>query len=262
MLRTPALYGHRGAPRELPENTMASFARALELGVDALETDAHLTSDGHLVLHHDPEGLRTAGIPVELRACTLAALRTWDVGWGFVDEKGRRPFVGKKHRVPTLEEALLAFPTTHFNVDLKQTAPDMVPATLALLRRLGAVERVRLASFSSPTLQRVRALGYEGPTGLGQSEAIAFVTLPQLLLRGRYKGDTAAQLATQVGPVNLRTRAVIDKAHALGLRADFWTVNEPAEAELLLALGADGVMTDDPAAIAPVFARWRAEHPA
>src|SRR5258706_145899 len=56
MLLRPILYAHRGAAVELPENTLPAFRRALDLGADAIETDAHLTSDGHILLSHDPRG--------------------------------------------------------------------------------------------------------------------------------------------------------------------------------------------------------------
>ena len=124
-------YAHRGAPAELPENTLPGFARALELGADVLETDVHMTRDGHVVVSHDPSLLRSAGVAVDLRRSTLAEVRRWDVGWGHVDAKGGRPYAGGDFRVPTLEEVLATFPDARFNVDAKQSSPPMVP-----LRRL------------------------------------------------------------------------------------------------------------------------------
>src|SRR2546430_2472241 len=61
------VYAHRGASRELPENTMAAFRRALELGADALETDLHATADGVLVTSHDPDGARVFGVARPMR---------------------------------------------------------------------------------------------------------------------------------------------------------------------------------------------------
>jgi len=52
------VFGHRGASIELPENTLESFARALELGVDVIETDVHVTADDHVVIHHDASSQR------------------------------------------------------------------------------------------------------------------------------------------------------------------------------------------------------------
>src|SRR5215510_5737211 len=88
----PIVYAHRGAPAERPENTLASFRRALELGADALETDVHLTADGAVVAIHDATGARVAGVESAISASSLAEIRAWDAGYAFVDARGERPF--------------------------------------------------------------------------------------------------------------------------------------------------------------------------
>lgn len=253
----PILYAHRGAAAELPENTMPAFERALELGADALETDAHLTRDGHVVLSHDATGRRMAGVAQEIRASTLEEVRAWDVGFGFIDASGERPFRGKGFRMPTLDEALRAMPEVMFNVDAKQLEPDMIPALLDVVDRAAAADRVRIASFHTKNLRKVRAARYRGQTGLGQQEVARLVFQPAMVLRRFPVAGDAAQVPLTVGPVRLDTHAFLTKAHALGLRVDYWTINEPYEAMRLLRLGADGVMTDDPARIAPVVRTFR-----
>ena len=62
-MHSPTVYAHRGASFELPENTLESFRLALDLGADAIETDAHMTRDGRIVLSHDATGERAAGVP-------------------------------------------------------------------------------------------------------------------------------------------------------------------------------------------------------
>jgi glycerophosphoryl diester phosphodiesterase len=254
----PRLYAHRGAAIERPENTLDAFARALALGADALETDLHLTADGHVVAAHDATLARTAGSPVAIRLATLAELRRCDVGWGFVDRDGRRPFAGSGARVPTLDEVLDAFPGVPINVDVKQRAPAMVAPLLDLLRRRGAEQRVLVTSFDGAVLRAVRAAGYPGRTGLSLTEVLRLYAAPLRALRALPLGGGAAQLPPRARGLRLDTPGFIGKCHALGLRVDYWTINDPAEAERLLQAGADGIMTDDPAAIAPVFARWRA----
>src|SRR5262245_16835756 len=127
----PILYAHRGAAVELPENTLPAFQRALELGADAIETDAHLTADGHIVLSHDPTGERMARVPLAIERATLAEARAWDVGRGFVDRQGAS-FAGRGFRIPTLEEALVEFPGVRFNVDAKSRHRHMVPKIVEL----------------------------------------------------------------------------------------------------------------------------------
>ncbi len=254
----PTLYAHRGAASERPENTLASFARALELGADALETDLHLTADGHVVVAHDATLARTAGVPVTIARATLDELRRCDVGWGFVDREGRRPFVGTGARIPTLEEMLNEFPGVPINVDVKQRGPAMVDATLAVLRRMNAEERVLVTSFDDVTLRSVRAKGYRGRTGSGPVDVLRLHSAPRPLLSRWPFAGSAVQIPPAMYGLRLDSVPFIGRCRALGLPVHYWTINDPAEAARLLDLGADGIMTDDPAAIAPVFAQRRA----
>jgi glycerophosphoryl diester phosphodiesterase len=218
------VYAHRGACTELPENTLPAFRLALELGADALETDVHATADGVLVTSHDPDGARVFGVPRRIAQCSWGEVRAWGV--------------------PSLEEVVTSFPGVPINVDLKV---DVAALAVELLHRLGVAEQVTLASFQSSTLRRVRALGYRGPTSLGRSEVARLVSLPAAAQRGALAPPgSAAQL-----PLTLARPWVIRRCHALGLRVDYWTVNEPALARSLVELGADGIMTDDPATIVP-----------
>ncbi len=244
----PLLYAHRGAAAELPENTLPSFLRALELGAQALETDAHLTRDGQVVLAHDADGQRMCGVRRRVAQCSLSEVQAWDAGFGFVDERGRRPFSGQGFRVPTIEELVAAAPGVRLNVDVKEPALALV--IVALLRRLRAQDRVLLASFQSSTLRAIRAAGWEGATGLGQAEVARLALLPERVLARWPLRGSRAQVPVRAGPVRLGTRAFVERCHRLGLAVDFWTVNEAAEADRLAALGADGIMTDDPARVA------------
>jgi glycerophosphoryl diester phosphodiesterase len=158
---------------------------------------------------------------------TLEDVRAWDVGRGFIDKAGDRPFACRGFKVPTLEEALIDFPTARFNVDAKQHTSAMVTAIVGLVRKHGAEARVRIASFDARTLRDVRRRGYKGGTGLARSEIACAALLPLRLLSGRFgrvHGD-AAQVPTHAGPLRLDTPRMIARFHAQGLRVDFWTVN-------------------------------------
>jgi glycerophosphoryl diester phosphodiesterase len=233
---------------ELPENTLAAFALALELGADALETDAHLTRDGHVVLSHDATGARMCGVNVEIARATLDEVRAWDAGAG-------GPHAGKGHRVPTLEEALAAFPGVPFNVDAKSRHPEMVARILEVVERARAVDRTLLASFDVATLAKIRRAGYAGRTGLAQAEVVRLLALPARVLRWFPLRGAAAQLPHRIYGVDLGTPAVVRKCHSLGLEVHYWTVNDARLAQRLIGVGADAIMTDDPRTIAPVLAR-------
>jgi glycerophosphoryl diester phosphodiesterase len=244
------VYAHRGAAAERPENTLVSFQRALELGADALETDVHLTADGAVVAIHDPDGARVAGSRQTVAASTLAEVKAWDAGTVFVDGRGERPFVGQGHRVPTLDEILGELPKVRVNVDLKASAPELAERFLEIVRRHDAEQRVVAASFHRGPLRRLRAAGWRGEYSLARMEFVAAWLVPRALTQKSPPG-ARAQIPTHAGPFSISTRRFVEKLHALGLKIDYWTINDPDEAKRLVALGADGIMTDDPARIVP-----------
>jgi len=250
----PTLYAHRGASAELPENTLPAFLRALEVGATAIETDVHCSLDGQVVISHDPTGAAAAGVPRAIRDVPYAELRAWDVGCGPGVRRGRAD-PSARFQMPTLEDALAALPGVPFNVDIKRHDRAAAEAVVAAVRRVNASSRVLLTSFDAATVRAVREAGYEGPTGLGQREILRLLAWPEVALRRFPLLGRAAQVPVSVGPLRLDRRGWIDKAHHLGFEVHYWTINAPEEAERLLALGADAIMTDDPAAIAPVFRR-------
>jgi glycerophosphoryl diester phosphodiesterase len=242
-----AIYAHRGAPAECPENTMVSFRRAMELGADALELDVHTTRDGAVVVSHDPDAMRMGGVAARWRELDLAEAQRIDLGGGFRAADGARPFAGRGISIPTFEEVLVEFPGVRLNVDLKQHVPSMVAPVLELLRRLRAEERVTLASFRTRTMLEVRRRGYGGDTALAQKEVGALLACPARLWRALPLTGRAVQVPVAAGRLRFDRAGFIAKCHALGLRVDFWTIDDPAHARQLIALGADGIMTDDPA---------------
>jgi len=274
------LWGHRGAPAERPENTLPSFLLALERGANALELDVHMTRDGQLVVSHDPSGRRVARAPERIRRSSLSEVKTWDAGFGFIAPRPRawltrlraqrwapaqlfdpfrgRPFVGQGYRMPTLEEVLVELPRTTLSVDIKPHRAEVLEPVLEVIRRQSAEHRVTLASFDAATIRAVRRYGYRGPTALARREIAALFAVPAPLASRFVAGATAAQVPVRQGPMVFGSRWFIAKCHALGLRVDFWTIDDPLEADRLFELGADGVMTNDPAALWPVFSRHEA----
>lgn len=245
------LYAHRGASAERPENTMPAFERAAELGVDGLELDVHLTRDRHLLVAHDDTAQRMTGVAAPWSALDLADAQRLDAGWGFVAPDGARPFAGRGVGAPLLEAVLDAFPRLRLNVDIKRGGAA-IDAMLELVRREQAEERVTIASFHTGTLVAVRRRGYAGETGLSRGEIASLLAMPAVLWRQLPFTGTAAQIPVRQGAIRFDRAPFIAKCHNLGLRVDFWTIDDPAEVERLLALGADGIMTNDPAAILPV----------
>jgi glycerophosphoryl diester phosphodiesterase len=244
------LYAHRGAAAELPENTLPAFERAVEIGVDALEMDVQLTRDHELIVVHDDHCARTTGAQTSWAELDLAEAQALDAGWGFVGEDGSRPYAGKGIHVSTFAEILEAFPKLQINVDIK--GDRSVQVMLDVVRDHHAEDRVTIASFQTRTQVAVRRRGYGGATGLSQGEVATLISLPALLWRQLPFTGSAAQVPTHRGPLRFDRAPFIAKCHSLGLRVDFWTIDTPDEAARLLALGADGIITNDPRAIRPV----------
>lgn len=250
------LYAHRGASAEFPENTLPAFERAIEcVGGEsniALEMDVHLTRDGQLIVAHDDTAQRTCGAPLAWKDLDLADAQRLDAGWGFVAPDGTRPFAGQGIAVSTFDFILTKFRDVRINVDLKG---DSVDAMLGLIEKHRAEERVTLASFQTKTLVALRRKKYRGETGLSSGEVAALVALPAIAWRQLPWTGNAAQLPTKQGPLRFDTLAFIAKCHSIGLRVDFWVIDDPTEAARLLELGADGIMTNAPKAIVHLFRR-------
>lgn len=228
--------GHRGASGHAPENTMAAFRRAVELGAGFIETDLHLTRDAHLVCVHDASLERTTNANVAVKDLTLAQLHELDAGSWFGPE-----FAGE--RIPTLEE-ILVFAREKDIVLFLEVKPEAAwgieHGLVAALRDAQEAARAVVLSFSPGVLRNVRRLNNTLMTGL------LFDTLP--------KGGTSAivERALEIGARQLAPRAdlvtgeLLDRARAQDLQAVCWTVNRPEDMRTLLAAGVDGIMTDFP----------------
>ncbi len=231
------LMAHRGGAAEVPENSWSAFAHTVERGLKYIETDAHATTDGVVVLLHDEDLDRTTtGTgPVTARSwAELADVRD-DSGEGLV----------------RLDEALERFPHLRFNVDAKS---DSVVEPLAELAAANP-ERVLIASFSDERLRRARALAPEVATSLGQSAVTRLVGLAQAPLSAavplaRRVPAVREAVAVQVPPqhrgIPVVTRRFVRLAHALGLAVHVWAADDAATWKRVLGAGADGIITDHP----------------
>jgi glycerophosphoryl diester phosphodiesterase len=248
----PRLFGHRGAAGVAPENTMPSFRRAVESGVDALELDVHATRDGVVVVLHDPTLDRTTDGHGPVRERTFEELRERDAGFHFPGEA----FRGRGVRVPALEELLDEFPRTALNIEIKQAEPPIEDAVVSLLERRRAEGRVMLAAEDHAILERIRRRAPLVATSMSYVEAQEFF---ERCFSGSLEGYAPAARALQIparfGDVELVTPQTLAAAHAHGLEMHVWTVNDEAEMERLLRLGVDGVMSDFPARLVAVARR-------
>ena len=207
------------------ENSMAAFARALDLGLQYFETDVRTTADGHLVLLHDPRLDRVSDATGRVDRTTrqqLSSVRLRDGG-----------------SVPLLEDVLGTWPDVKINIDVK--CSSAVPALAWVMTRTGALDRVCVASFSHRRLASARRL-----LGPGLCTAASPVEVAALVTTGRTAGRAAClQLPARVPGRDLVTDRLISSAGRLGLPVHVWTVNDPAEMARLIAMGVRGLVSDD-----------------
>jgi len=152
--------GHRGCGALYPENTLISFRKAIEMGVDAFEFDVWLTSDGVPVIMHDQNTARITGHDAKISDMTLAELKTLDAG----SHKGAE-FAGEK--IPTLAEVLeLAKslrPTLRLGVEIKDYREETVDKTVSLLKEYGFFDGCWFYAFNARIIKYIKT-AYNGRT--------------------------------------------------------------------------------------------------
>jgi glycerophosphoryl diester phosphodiesterase len=235
-LRT-AIIAHRGASHDAPENTVAAFRLAWEQGADACELDIHQTRDGRIVAIHDPDTKRTTGLARRVADLTLAELRTLDAG------RWKSPaFAGEP--IPTLGEMLATTPPSG-RVFIEVKCPQsVVPELLTVLRASNLEpERTPILCFDARVVVAVKQRRPELPAcwlvDLAREKP---PDVPALIASARSLGADGIDVSDSP---DIDT-AFVTAIHAAGLRLDVWTINDPAEARRLVALGVDGITTDRP----------------
>ncbi|MCB9658115.1 MAG: glycerophosphodiester phosphodiesterase [Polyangiales bacterium] len=262
--QSPYAYAHRGGVQRWPENTLVAFRGAVALGYTHIETDVHLTRDGHIVCLHDATLERTTNGRGLLKELTLSELRELDAGYRFTQDGGRTfPYRGQGVTVPTLEEALAVDPGLRLNLEMKQRAPDMVAPLLDFIEAHGVAERVLVASARDDLTRRFRALrdarGLRVVTSPGARGIVAFWLSVRLGVHRLLRFDfDALQVPVQHGPLRVVDRRFVEAAHAHGIHVHVWTINDPAEMRRLYDLGVDAVMTDCPDVLLEVLGEVRA----
>jgi len=255
----PRLLAHRGMPEEYPENTLISFRNAVELGVDVIETDTHLTKDNEFIISHDAEISRVSDGQGEIKDFTLEELKEFDAGYYFTPDGGQTfPFRGKGITFISVKEVLEEFPHQKFNIDLKDNNPEQVAFWAELINEYDAVEWVFTASQYSKNLEKVRALFPTMATSFSAGEVVKFYLRNKLgglkwLQKKKFGGD-ALQIPIKMFGLRLVSPKSIKNAHALGYKIHVWTINEADAMRSLLEMGVDGIFTDNPRILKKVLA--------
>lgn len=232
------IVAHRGASGKAPENTLASFRRAIADGAHAFELDARLTSDGRVVVIHDRTLLRTTGAPGRVEETASGVIRSRPAGRWFDERFG-------EERVPFLEEVLeLAGGKTGVNIELKFPSRrgdpgPLVRRCLGILGEFRHRESVLVSSFHHGALGLIAGTDPRTATGL-------LVYPPGVpTTSGVRKAGEIGAVAVIYSGGNIRKRFV-EAADTGGLLVLEYTVNTALRFRRSLRMGVGGVITNVP----------------
>lgn len=260
-LRPTLHIAHRGGSLVAPENTLEAFRQACDAyRTDMIELDVHLTRDGALVVAHDPDVDRCTDGAGAIAGMSLDELRRLDAGFRFTTDGGASfPFRARGVRIPTLREALEAFPAVRVNLELKPEAEGAELRLVEELRALGGrtLDRVCLGSADDAVAERLHRAA---PDACHFYPANALTTLVLALKSGTPPSEigqlaplaadddrfTVLDMPASFQGFQLVDRALVEAAAALGKWVNVWTIDERAEMTALAELGVGGIMTDRP----------------
>lgn len=223
------IIAHRGAAGLRPENTLASIRKAIEDGADWVEVDVQETADGEVVVMHDSDFMKLAGVDLKIWDATMEDLATIDVGSWFDPAYA-------SERIPRLEEVLeITRGRAKLLIELKYYGHDfdLEARTVQIVERVGMGEQVATMSLKYPAVQKMLELRPDWRAGVLAATAIGDVA--------RLEGDFVAVSASYANP------HLVASTEAAGKDLYVWTVNDPLRMSAMISMGVDGIITDEPA---------------
>lgn len=230
------IIAHRGAAGIRPENTLASVEQALEDGADWVEIDVQETADGQIVVVHDSDFMKLAGVDLKVWNATMEDLAEIDIG-GWFDP------VYADQRTPLLREVLeRARDRAKVLIELKYYGhnENLEHRVIEIVEDLGMQDQVATMSLKYPLVQKMLELRPDWPSGVLAATAVGDLS--------GLDGDFVAVSAGRASP--WLARSLENRGKALFV----WTVNDPLEMSKMISMGADGLITDEPALARKVVA--------
>ena len=230
------IIAHRGASASAPENTLASIQRAIDEGTDWVEIDVQETADGEVVVFHDSDFMKLAGVNRKLWDVNMEELQGIDVGSSFSSEF-------HDQRVPTLAQVLeMCKGKAGVNIELKYYGHDeqLEQRVIDLVESNQMADQVVFMSLKLDAVNKMKSLRPEWRSGLLLSLSL-----------GDLSGMQADFLA-----INARfaSREMVRRAHELEKQVFVWTVNDPVTMAVMIGRGVDGLITDKPGLAKQVLA--------
>lgn len=227
--QTVEIIAHRGAAGSRPENTLASIRQAVDDRADWVEIDVQETADGEVVVAHDSDFMKLAGVNLKIWDATMADLADIDIGTWFDPSYS-------DERTPTLSQALEAVKDrSKLLIELKYYGHDvdLESRVVRIVEEANMVHDIAVMSLKIDGIRKMQALRPDWRYGILAATAI---------------GDLAALnadfLAVNTGQVSL---PLIRRVHRQGKQIYVWTVNDPLTMSRMISMGVDGLITDEPA---------------
>jgi glycerophosphoryl diester phosphodiesterase len=220
------IIAHRGGAAVAPENTVAAFERGIADGADWLELDVQEDADGVIVVEHDRDFMRAAGVKLEVWQATTEDLTDLDIGSSFAPEFSDQ-------RVPTLREVLeLAKGKAGVFIELKYYGHDvsLEQKVVDLVEETGMADHIVIMSLNYDGVRKTAALRPDWTYGLLNAVAIGDLT--------RLDVNFLALTA------NATTVPMIRRSHKRGMKIYAWTIDDPVQMWVMMSRGVDGIITD------------------
>jgi glycerophosphoryl diester phosphodiesterase len=250
-IQRPLVIAHQGGDGIWPGDTMYAFEKAVEIEVDVLEMDAHITKDGQIILMHDEELDRTTDGTGFIEEMTLAELKQLDAAYKWSNDDGKTfPHRGQGIQVPTLDELFQKFPQMRYVIEIKLTQNPIDKPLCDLIRNHDMQDKVMIASFHDEAMQNFRMTCPEVATSASRTEVRNFVLLGKVFLSGfiapGYQSIQPPYDPDESMNIPIVTKRFIREAHAKNIRVEPWTVNDPELMRQYIEWGVDGIITDRP----------------
>jgi glycerophosphoryl diester phosphodiesterase len=259
----PLVIAHQGGELLAPSNTLTSFQKAVDLGVDVLEFDIHITKDGHLVTTHDPTVDRTTNGKGNVHDLTLDAIQKLDAGYHFKDLNGKLSYRGKGVYIPSLEEVFQSFPNMKMVIEIKDDNPtnqititEVSKKLWTLIQKYQKEEQVVVASFDQKIINQFEEIS-DGRVALsaGEDEIRKFIIFKKLFLANLYMPNADVfQIPTKESIFNLASPSIMKEAARRNVNIQYWTIDDKETMRSLLEDGADGIITNRPDLMLEVLA--------
>ncbi len=220
---------HRGGNTDFPENTIASFKKALELGYTCIETDVQVSLDKVVYVYHDSDFKRLLDIDKKVSDTRSEEIDTY--------------LLAGEHKIPRLQEILDQFPETIFNIDAKSW--DVVNPLADIIKGSNAMSRVYIASFSDRRVRYLsKILDGKVKTVAGTSQVIKFIIGFLTGFQFSFSADFIQVPEKKFG-IKLVSHRSIQYAKRIKIPVHVWTVNDQDKMASLINLGVNGIMTDE-----------------